>query len=65
MKDVLIFEGFGLQIVTNDGLYYALYDSGESVGSYEKRRKLNESQANRAMINENEAYKVLLEVDDI
>jgi hypothetical protein len=64
MSDKIVFEDFGLQIVAKDGHYYAVYDSGESVGGYEKRRKLTNAQANRAMISEDEAYKVLLEVDD-
>jgi hypothetical protein len=63
MNDVLVFENFGLRIVVNDGTYFAIYDSGESVGSFEKRRIISKSQFDRAIISEEDAYRVLLEVD--
>ena len=50
MSDVIVFEDFGLRIVVNDGVYYALYDSGESAGSFEKRSRLSKAQFDRAII---------------
>jgi hypothetical protein len=63
MSDVIVFEDFGLRIVVNDGVYYALYDSGESAGSFEKRSRLSKAQFDRAIISEQDAYRVLLEME--
>jgi len=44
--------------------YYIHADTGEAVGSYIRKSKITQSQAERAMASEEGAYRVLIEVVD-
>jgi hypothetical protein len=62
LKD-LPFENYGIRIVREEGRIIAEYDSGESAGSRLIRSYISEEQASRAMINEREAYLVIIEIE--
>lgn len=64
MKEVLIFGDLGSGITFDGENYYVLYDSGESCGSVMKKRIVTKSQVDRYIMNDEEAYRVLLEVDN-
>lgn len=60
MTETTIFENYGIRVKNKGTEYFIEYDSGESAGSHIARIELTKEQADRAMINEHEAYKLIL-----
>lgn len=55
-----IFEDFGCQIFSRDGIYFICYDSGESAGSRILENQISYKEMKKAQLSENDAYEVIL-----
>ena len=55
-----VFEGFGCEIIDQNGELYICYDSGQSAGGKLLENKITSLEAEKAMKSEKDAYEVIL-----
>lgn len=65
MNEEVIYGDPGSGVTFDGETYRVIYDSGESAGSYTKKRVITKEQYLRYITSDSDAYRVLLEVDQI
>ncbi|BCA61244.1 hypothetical protein HMP09_0478 [Sphingomonas sp. HMP9] len=59
----LVFDDYGIRIISEDGRMVAEYDSGESAGSHLIRHYISDAQAEQAMRSEHDAYLLAISLE--